>query len=121
MNIYWIYDIPNGLFAILCISFFTIIAVSGLFAFKGFIFTRIIPQAENDLVSFFMAGVNAIYGITLGLIAVGAWENFNGVDSNVSQEAACIGTLYQDVKSIPAPCCNLNPPKNRRKFSWKVV
>lgn len=103
MNLYWVYDLSNGTFAILCISFFVIIAVTGLFALKSFIFTHVIPQAENDLVSFFMAGLNAIYGITLGLIAVGAWENFNGVDSNVSQEAACISTLYQNVKSIPAP------------------
>jgi hypothetical protein len=103
MNLYWVYDIPNGLFAILCILFFIFIAIAGLLLFKNFIFTRIIPQSHNDVVSFFMAGMNAIYGITLGLIAVGAWENFNEVDSKVSQEAATLSALYQSVKSVPAP------------------
>lgn len=88
----------------LCVSlFFAGIAVLGLIVLKKFIYTRFIPQAENDLVSYFMSGVSALYGITLGLIAVGAWENFNSVDTNVSQEAACLSSLYQNVKFMPRP------------------
>jgi hypothetical protein len=103
MDFFWVYDIPTWKFALLCISFFVLIAVFGLLALRRVIFSRIIPQAHNDVVSYFMAGMNAIYGITLGLIAVGAWENFKSVDDTVSREAAALGSLYQDTKLIGPP------------------
>ncbi len=103
MNIYWIYDLPNWQFAFLCISFFVIFSLAGLLAFRRFIQQKMILQAHNDVVSFFMAGMNAIYGITLGLIAVGAWENFGAIDNNVSAEASAIAAFYQDTQPMPAP------------------
>ena len=103
MSMYWVYDLPNIVFALGCILFFVVLAVSGLVIFRRFIFSRVIPQAHNDVVSYFMAGMNAIYGITLGLIAVGAWENFSDVDTNVSREAAAVAALYQDIRMVPAP------------------
>lgn len=101
MNIYWVYDLPNWQFAFLCIAFFVGFALIGLFLLKKFIQKKIIQQAHNDVVSFFMAGMNAIYGITLGLIAVAAWENFNAIDDNVSNEAAAVAALYQDTAPMP--------------------
>jgi Protein of unknown function (DUF4239) len=100
MNFYWVYDMPNWQFALLCITFFVVIAVSGLILLRKFIISRFIPQSHNDIVSFFMAGLNAIYGITLGLIAVGAWENFTEIDANVSNEASAISAVYQDTHNI---------------------
>ncbi|MFM2268894.1 MAG: hypothetical protein RL757_2335 [Bacteroidota bacterium] len=106
MNFYWVYDIPNWQFAILTIGVFVLFAVSGLLLLRGVIARRIMPQAHNDVVSYFMAGLNAIYGITLGLIAVGAWEKFNDLDDKVSLEAAALSSLYQDVSDFPAPLCD---------------
>ena len=103
MNFYWVYDLPNIVFGLMTIAFFIIIAVSGLFLLRGFISTRIIPQSHNDIVSFFMSGMGAIYGITLGLIAVGAWENFNNVSDVVNREAASLMALYQDISVLPSP------------------
>jgi hypothetical protein len=104
MNIYWIYDLPNSLFALLCIGFFILITVGGFFLFRGFISKHILRgESHNDIVSSIMSSLNALFSITLGLIAIGAWENFNSVDSNVSQEAAVLSALYQNVKSIPSP------------------
>ena len=100
MNLYWVYDLPNSLFAILTILFFVTIALTGLILLRKFISLRVIPQAHNDIVSFFMSGMGAIYGITLGLIAVGAWENFNAVDEVVAKESASLAALYQDVSGI---------------------
>jgi Protein of unknown function (DUF4239) len=103
MNIYWVYDLPNWQFALLCIAFFVVISLAGLLLLRRFIQQKMILQAHNDVVSFFMAGMNAVYGITLGLIAVGAWENFTEIDSNVSQEASAIAAFYQDTRPMPAP------------------
>jgi Protein of unknown function (DUF4239) len=101
MNMYWVYDLPNWQFAFLCILFFVSFALLGLFFLRRFIQKTIIQQAHNDVVSFFMAGMNAIYGITLGLIAVGAWENFTEIDANVSKEAAAVAAFYQDSQVMP--------------------
>jgi DMSO reductase anchor subunit len=103
MNFYWVYNLPNWQFAIYCILFFIFIAVLGLFLLKKVIQRVIIPQAHNDIVSFFMAGLNAIYGITLGLIAVGAWENYTNVTQSVSNEAATLAALYENIRIMPTP------------------
>lgn len=103
MTLYWLYDLPIWLFATICILFFVLIAVIGLWSLRPFIFKRVIPQAHNDVVSYFMAGMNAIYGITLGLIAVAAWENYSDLDDAVSKEAASLAALYQDVRVFPNP------------------
>jgi Protein of unknown function (DUF4239) len=103
MNIYWVYDLSNVTFALLCISFFVIVALAGLIFLRRFIQQKVIMQAHNDVVSFYMAGMNAIYGITLGLIAVGAWENFMEIDNNVSREASALAALYQDTQPMPKP------------------
>ncbi len=106
MNFYWIYDIPNWLFALFCIGFMVAFAVSGLLVFRGLIFKRFMPQAHNDVVSYFMSGMGAIYGITLGLIAVAVWETFNEIEDTVSSEASALMAMYNDVSNFPAPQCD---------------
>jgi Protein of unknown function (DUF4239) len=103
MDFYWVYDLPTWQFALLSVIFFVAFAIAGLLIFRKFIFSRIIPQSHNDIVSYFMAGLNAVYGITLGLIAVGAWENFSAVDDAVTREAAALSSLYQDLHLVQTP------------------
>jgi hypothetical protein len=103
MNFYWIYDLPNWLFALLSIGFMVFFAIGGLMLFRGFIFRRVIQQAHNDVVSYFMSGMGAIYGITLGLIAVAAWEAFSDVEEVVAKEASTLIALYNDVGTMPSP------------------
>ena len=103
MNFYWVYDIPNWEFALLTVGTFIIVAIGGLFAFRRVVQRNEIPQSHNDIVSFYMAGLTAIYGITLGLIAIGAWQNLSDVDANVSKEASTIAAVLQDIKFIPEP------------------
>lgn len=104
MNMYWIYDLPTGLFAFLCIGFFILFSVGGFLLFRGIIDTYFMGgDSHNDIVSSAMGGLNGLFSITLGLIAIGAWENFNSVDGNVSQEAAQVSSLYQNIKSVPPP------------------
>jgi hypothetical protein len=57
----------------------------------------------NDLVSWVFAGIGVFYGLALGLIAVGTWENFSGVDNQVTNEAAAIAALYNDLDGYPKP------------------
>jgi hypothetical protein len=51
---------------------------------------------------FFGASVG-LYGITLGLISVGAWQTYSDTDSKAGAEAASIAALYRDVSAYPEP------------------
>lgn len=47
--------------------------------------------------------IGVFYGVTIGLIAVGAWTNYTTVADVASREAAAIGMLYRDVSTYPEP------------------
>src|SRR6185436_8033710 len=59
--------------------------------------------AVNEFVSYFLSATGVFYGITLGLIAVGAWQEYSDVKAVVSKEAAALGALHRDVIVLPAP------------------
>jgi hypothetical protein len=102
MDFYWIYDLPNWLI-------FTLITLVSLFFSVGgqFIFAPILKRLKvdhdqhNEMISFYLATLGVFYGITLGLVAVGAWETYSDIEANVSDEAACVASLYRDVSYYP--------------------
>ncbi len=53
--------------------------------------------------SYFFAGIGVFYGLALGLIAVGTWENYTQTDGVVSTEAAALASLYRDLDGYPQP------------------
>jgi hypothetical protein len=61
------------------------------------------PPAQNEVISYYIAATGVVYGITLGLIAVGAWENYTNVDLKVEEEAAQLSAVYRDINSYPEP------------------
>jgi hypothetical protein len=61
------------------------------------------PPGHNDIVSYYLGAFGVFYGITLGLISVGAWEDYGEVASAAGHEAAALGALYRDVGAYPAP------------------
>jgi hypothetical protein len=101
MNLYWVYDLSNAVFCVLMVSLAVIFGVGGLLLTRP-LARRIFgpPPGCNDLVSYFLSATGVFYGITLGLIAIGAWENFNMVSNRVSGEAAALATLCQDVRAM---------------------
>jgi Protein of unknown function (DUF4239) len=48
----------------------------------------------------FLAVSGLFYGITLGLISVGTFENFQAAESAVSHEASALNGLYRDVNLL---------------------
>jgi hypothetical protein len=104
MNFYWVYDLPNWLFAVLTIGVTVGVALAGLYATRKWV--RRIHGSEhshNEVVGFYLGAVCVFYGITLGLLAVATWQNYNDVDTRVGQEAAAVGVLYRDVSGFPDP------------------
>jgi Protein of unknown function (DUF4239) len=106
---YWVYDIPNWLFGVLTVGVFILVSLAGLFATQA-IATRLPSERRhgnssetNGFVSTFFGASVGLYGITLGLISVGAWQNFSDVDSKSGAEAASVSALYRDVAAYPEP------------------
>lgn len=104
MNFYWIYDLPNWQFLLICITVFIGFALLGTFFFNRTLITKLSLTVEhNSIVSNFLASSGVFYGITLGLIAVGTFENFNSVESIVNNESSSLAGLYRDVQILEGP------------------
>ena len=99
----WIYSINVWLFCALAIAAWVVFSLAGLFLTRGLVARLWAGQPHNDIVSFFLAAVGVFYGISLGLIAVGAWQNYAEVETKVSQEASSLAALWRDVSDYPEP------------------
>jgi Protein of unknown function (DUF4239) len=108
MNLFWLYDLPNTVFAAIVIGFFVSIALLGQRWTRRWV--KRIPGNDgryNEIINTTIATVGVFFGITLGLISVGAWENFSQINTNVNQEVSSINVLYRAVSLYPDPAREL--------------
>lgn len=103
MNFYWLYHTPNWLFASIMIGVFVVFSMAGLWLTRAWVTRAFGRHHYNDVVSYYLAAVGVFYGITLGLIAVGTYQNYTDVERKVAEEAASVGAIYRDVSSYPEP------------------
>jgi hypothetical protein len=101
---YWIYDIPNWLLGLLTVSVFLLVSLLGLVVVRPLV-RRLVggSSAYNDVVSYIFAGIGVFYGLALGLLAVGTWEDFTAIDGQISTEAAQLAGLYRDLDGYDQP------------------
>ena len=104
MSLSWLYFLPSYIFFILVILFFGAISIAGFLLIRKYV-ERWLGKApaQNEVISYYIAATGVVYGITLGLIAVGVWENYIHVNNKVEEEAATLSELYRDVASYPEP------------------
>jgi hypothetical protein len=99
---FWIYDIPNWLFFLICNTALALLSLLILIFVKKVITPWLkITDVSNDMLNYFIAAIGTLYSITLGLIAVGTWENYNKISQLANDEAASIAALYHDVSFYP--------------------
>lgn len=101
---YWIYDYPTwqvgALFAVVILA----LSLGGLLAFRaGFSKWFHTERRASDMVAVALGSFSVLYGILLGLVAVGAYQNFSDVTQLVDKEAACLSAMYRDVSALPQP------------------
>lgn len=60
-------------------------------------------ESANQVVETMLTVLSAFYGILLGLLVVGAYENMNSMDDVVSNEASAISVLYWNAEEFPEP------------------
>ncbi len=104
LTLYWLYDLPNWLFGLLVVLFFTLYGLAGLFTTRPWVRRQHRENhSHNDIVSYFLAAITVFYGITLGLLAVATWTNYSNTQDKVDHEAQVVASLYRDVNSFPEP------------------
>ncbi len=103
-TMYWVYSLPNWLFGLLCIAAFIAFGLTGLPLTRSFV-KRVHREdhSHNDIVGYYLAAVTVFYGITLGLVAIGTWNNYSAVEDKVDREAQTLASLYRDVDGYPEP------------------
>ncbi len=55
----------------------------------------------DRVLGYAVAVYGVLYGVTLGMIAAGAWANFVEVDGIVLEEASSVAVLYRDAAGLP--------------------
>ena len=104
LTLYWLYNLPNWLFGLIVVLFFTLYGLVGLFTTRPWVRQQHREDhSHNDIVSYFLAAITVFYGITLGLLAVATWTNYSSAQDRVDHEAQTVASLYRDVNSFPEP------------------
>src|SRR4051794_2607579 len=104
MNLTWLYFLPSVIFFLLVIFFFAAISITGFLLVRKYVERWLgKPPGQNEVISYYIAATGVVYGITLGLIAVGVWDNYIHVTNKVEEEAATLSELYRDIASYPQP------------------
>jgi hypothetical protein len=121
MRMYWVYDLPNWLFGTLTVAVFVAIGLAGLYLTRGWM-RRVhhTEHAYNDIVGFYMAGVTVLYGVSVGLLAIGAWATYADVQGKIDHEAGALGALYRDVGAYPEPVRSIMQDDLRR-YTRQVI
>ena len=103
LHLHWLHELPEWLFCAIVTALFVVFAVGGQVAIRPLVLRWFKGREYNDAVGHYLSAFGVLYGITLGLISVAAWENFGDVEDKVSQEAASLASLYRNVDSYPEP------------------
>jgi succinate dehydrogenase hydrophobic anchor subunit len=95
---FWIYEIPP----LLAIAAFGLAFVSvcwfSIFVSRTFVKSRFHQQPGlNDILGDYLQYFGVIYGLLLGLLAVGTYQNHAEAEKAVSKEASTLAGLYRDV------------------------
>ncbi len=100
---YWVYTMPNWLFELLTISLFVAFSLAGMLPSRRWVARVHAQHSHNDIVGFYLAAITVLYGVTLGLLAIGAWTTYVETEATVAREAAALGSVYRRVGDLPQP------------------
>lgn len=117
---YWVYNLPNWLFELLTILLFVSFSLAGLLASRRMIRRVHLQRSYNDIVGFYLAAITVLYGVTLGLLAIGAWTTYTDTEAKVAREAAALASLYRSVGSLPEPARSALQ-RDLREYARQVI
>jgi Protein of unknown function (DUF4239) len=100
----WIFDFPTWSMVLLFGLTAGALGLGGMFLLRPYFHRWIHGQDRtNEMVSLSMASFSVIYGILLGLVAIGVYANFAATSDNVTREASTLAGLYSDTSGFSEP------------------
>jgi hypothetical protein len=103
VTLLWIYNVPGWASFLLIVGATLAVGWIGLFGLRSWVSRLHDEHNHNEVVSYFLAAVVLFYGVMVGLIAVGVWEQYSSTDEKVALEASALAALYRDVSEFPQP------------------
>jgi len=93
-----------GLWVFLALSLVAAVAIA---AGSVWLANRTLPdpvsEGHNGALSPFLTCVGLVYGALLGFVIVVAWEQFSSAETNVSNEASTLITMYRQTVGMRVP------------------
>jgi hypothetical protein len=103
MNFFWLYDLSIWVLYIIVFVTFSSFSVFGYLITKKPL-TKYFRSKDieiNDVISHFTGIVGIFFGILIGLVAVGVWENYNSSQEKADAESGNALALYRDCSGLP--------------------
>lgn len=117
----WLFNYPTLPVSVLAGFGFAAITLLGILVLAPFTREWLHrDHSSNEIIGITLDGFTALYGILLGLLAVGAYEKINDMDDIVSKEASSISVLYRDFRGYPQPL-RQNLEDGLRGYATEVV
>jgi hypothetical protein len=93
-----------GLWLFLALSLVAAVAVAaGSMLLADRTLPKPVSEGHNGALSPFLTCVGLVYGALLGFVIVVAWEQFSSAETNVSNEASTVITMYRQTVGRPIP------------------
>lgn len=94
----------SGLWMLLAASLFVALLIAtGSVLLADRTLSKKLGDGHNSALSPFLTCVSLVYGALLGFTIVVAWEQFSSAETNVSNEASTIVTMYRQTVAMPVP------------------
>jgi hypothetical protein len=101
---YWIYDIPSLAAIAVFGAVFVGVFLLGILVLRPFVGPWFHQEPGlNATLGDYLQYFGVIYGLLLGLLAVGTYQNHAHAEKAVVTEAAGLAVLYRDVSGYPEP------------------
>lgn len=92
-----------GLWLFLALSLIAAVAVAASSVWLAHRTMPEVSEGHNGALSPFLTCVGLVYGALLGFTIVVAWEQFSSAETNVSNEASTLITMYRQTVGMPVP------------------
>jgi hypothetical protein len=102
--LYWIYNYPSWVIAVLFCSVTVALTWAGIFIARLTVHSWLHREKRtNDMVGFALSSYFVLFGLLLGLLSVATYQNYTDLGALVDKEASSIGSLYRDFTAYPQP------------------
>jgi len=101
VSMFWIYELPLWLLALLCIGVTVVLDVAGVLIARRR--EWVLEPAETSAAFAIHAFIGVVYAVSLGLIVVGVQSGYDEVSAAVMREASASSDLFRIMQGVEEP------------------